>query len=188
MTENAFAAAAAKASPAASAPRTDPMTGNNSGYDPLFGGGKPRPSIFNKAIGVGVEVTGIISEKPFDKQSRFTDEDENGNHVNGALKFWDRTVQPNRPTDKTHDVSGKANDPVMDTIVPLSTDYRDKGPEDDGSRGWYIGGKPAMDAVRKAIQDAKLTSREQMVGMRLTVKRTGKSGRAWLYAARLTRD
>lgn len=162
-------------------PNTDQLTGNNEGFDALFSDTERRPSLFTKEHGVNVKRSGIITKAPFDKQSRFMDEDELGNAKPGALKFWG---EDNKPTDNPAGPVGTRK-PVMDTVFPVQTDYRDKGAEDDGSRAWYVGGKPAMDAIKNAIQAARLTSREQMVGMRLTVWRTGKSGRAWKWAAEL---
>lgn len=164
---------------------TDQLTGNVEGYDPLFGGGQSRPSIFTKVNGIGDKVSGIISEVPFDRQSRFMDEDENGRPIAGGLKFWD---EANKPSEVAVGPGGKERKPVMDTVIPLSTSLRDRGTDDDGERAWYLGGKPALDAFRKAIQAAGISSRQQLKGMRLTAWRTGKSGRAWLYEAVLERD
>lgn len=162
---------------------TDSLTGNNAGYDPLFSTGESRPSVLNKSHEAGDRVTGVISDAPFDKQSRFMDEDEAGKPVSGDLKWWG---EDNKPTSVQAGPNG-ARKPVMDTVVPLKTEYRDRGQDDTGSRAWYVGGKPAMDALRNAIAAAGLTSREQMVGMTLTVERTGKAGRAWLYKASLSK-
>lgn len=182
MTESAFARAAAQAS---GTPAADQLTGQvDDGYDPLFGGGQSMPSIFNRTHGVGDKVTGIISDIPKDKQSRFLDEDENGKPTSGKLKYWG---EDNRPTDQPVAPNGTQRKPVMDTVIPLNTDYNDRGAEDTGLRAWYVAGKPALDAMRKAIQAAGITSRQQMVGYRLTVWRTGKIARAWQYEATLTK-
>ena len=186
---NAFAEAAAKAAaqPAQSAtPQGDELMGN-SGYDPLFGGEK-LVSLFDKTIGIGVERTGIITKKPEERQSRF--------YVDGAvgkLKFWGPDGEL---TADTIGPDGKPLRPCMDTVIVLQTDYRlstaelqERGLDsDEGVRGVFLSGL-SLAAVREAIKEARLTNRDQLVGKRLTISRTGKiqktKGRAWTWAARI---
>lgn len=189
---NAFAEAAAKAAQQANTqgatPQTDDLTGNNSGYDPLFGGEK-LVSLFDKTIGIGTPRTGIITKAPEDRQSRF--------YVaggQGALKFWG---PDGKPTKNTNGPDGKPLNPCMDTVFVLQTEYRltpaellDKGlDEDTGLRGVFASGAQ-LAAIKKAIRDAKLSSREQLAGMRLSLVRTGKKPagdfEAWTWAAELT--
>ena len=181
MTENAFAAAAAKASPAPAQPARDPLTGNQEGYDPLFGG-KSLPSLFVKTDAPGTTKTGIVSDVPFRKQSRFYMRDGSL----GALKFWG---DDNKPTEQATDASGQARRPVEDEVWPLTTEYRDRGKDgqaDSGDRAFYAGNKYAMDALIKAVRAAGISSREQIKGMRLTIVRKGEEGK-WEYEATLTR-
>lgn len=187
---NAFAQAAAQASQAQqqnSAPATDQLTGNNSGYDPLFGGEK-LVSLFDKTIGIGIERTGTISKAPEDRQSRFY---KAGGQ--GALKFWGAD---GKPTSNTAGPDGKPLNPCMDTVFVLQTDYRLTPAEllerqldsDEGLRGVFASGAQ-LAAIKKAIRDARVSSREQLVNMRLTLMRTGKTTKgdfeAWTWAAKL---
>lgn len=185
---NAFAEAAAKAAEQQNtAPQTDGLTGNNSGYDPLFGGEK-LVSLFDKTMGTGTSRTGIITKAPEDRQSRFY---KAGGQ--GALKFWG---SDGKPTDKNVGPDGKALNPCMDTVFVLQTEYRLTGPEllerqmdeDEGLRGVFASGAQ-LAAIKKAIRDARLSSREQLVGKRLTLTRTGKTVKgdfeAWTWAAAL---
>jgi hypothetical protein len=182
MTENAFARAAAATSGQGAQPATDQLTGNAEGYDPLFGGGKSLPSLFVKSHGPGAELTGIVTDVPFQKHSRTFMRDGSL----GALKYWG---DDNKPTETPVDAAGQPRRPVMDQVFPLQTEYRDRGPADrpdDGARAWYLSNKYAMEAAKKAIADAGITSREQIKGMRLTVIRDGEEGK-WDYIAKLTR-
>lgn len=180
MTENAFARAAATSGATTVAP-TDQLTGNTEGYDPLFGGGPSRPSLFIEAHPSGTEFTGTITEAPFDKHSRFF---KRGGI--GELKYWG---DDNKPTADATDARGNARRPVNDTVVPLSTDQRDRSSDrfqDDGTRAWYLKSKSAMEAFKKAIVEAGVTSRPQLVGMTLTVKRYGSEDN-WQFDAKLSR-
>ncbi len=179
MTDNAFAAAAQQAS--TPAPSRDPLTGNQEGYDPLFGG-KSLPSLFVKTHAPGASKTGIVSDVPFRKQSRFYTRDGSI----GALKFWG---DDNKPTEQSTDAAGKARRPVEDEVWPLTTEYRDRskdGQPDSGDRAFYAGNKYAMDALIKAVRAAGISSREQIKGMRLTIVRKGEEGK-WEYEATLSR-
>lgn len=191
---SAFAdAAAAVGQQGSSAPTgTDQLTGNNRGYDPLFGGEK-LPSLFNKTHDVGTELSGVIAKAPEDRQSRFY---KAGGL--GALKFWAPSGSEKPVTDKEINPDGTKNRPCMDTMFVLDTDYRmtademrQKGmDEDNGQRGVFAGGADLI-AIRKAIREVGVTSREQLVGMRLTLKRTGKTVKgdfeAWNWEAKLSR-
>lgn len=183
--------------PGSTAQRTDELTGNNSGYDPLFGGEK-LISLFDKTIGIGVERTGVITKTPEDRQSRFYKATGQG-----ALKFWvpkgatwaDGKVLTDRAVDPT---TGKANNPANDTIFVLQTDYRltaaelaeRQMDEDEGLRGFFASGA-SLAAVKTAIRDARIFSRDQLVGMRLTAVRTGKKPagdfEAWTWKASLSK-
>jgi hypothetical protein len=170
-----------------STPNTDQLTGNNSGYDPLFGGEK-LVALFDKTIGIGVERTGIITDAPKDRQSRFFKAGGSG-----ALKFWG---PDGKPTADANGPDGKPLNPCMDTVFVLDTDYRlnpaelaDKGmDEDSGQRGVFASGAQ-LKAIKDAIRQAQVSSREQLKGMRLTLKRTGKKPagdfEAWTWAAKI---
>ncbi len=184
---SAFANAAAQASGQnTSAPSGDPLiTTPAEGADPLFSGGQSLPSLFTKEHDAGAVRTGVISKVPYDRQSRFLDEDENGRPIAGDLKWWG---EDNKPSKDAAGPNGAARQPVMDTIVPLTTSYAgEKGPEDGGERAWYVGGAPAMNALKAAIAELKLTSREQMVGLTITIERLPKIKRAWQYKVTLSR-
>jgi hypothetical protein len=184
---SAFAEAAAQASQQATAPQTDQLTGNNEGYDPLFGGEK-LVSLFDKTMGVGTSRTGVITKAPEDRQSRFY----KAGGV-GALKFWG---VDGKPTEKSTGPDGKPLNPCMDTVFVLQTDYRlnqaellDKGIDsDEGLRGVFASGAQ-LTAIKAAIRDAKLSSRAQLVGKRLTLTRTGKTVKGdfevWIWSATL---
>ena len=149
----------------------------------LFGGGS-LPSMFNKTHGIGDEVTGIVSAAATQRHSRTYVQDGVGD-----LKYWsERERKP--VTDSFDAVTQKQNNPLYDTVVPMSTDYRDPAkPEDDGARAFYLSSND-LKAFRAAIGVAKLTSMGQLVGMRVTGKRTGqvptgKGNAAWTYAFKI---
>lgn len=186
---DAFSAAAAQAAQQNTAPQTDQLTGNNAGYDPLFGG-ESMPSLFNEAHGIGVKRRGKITDVPFDKQSRFF---KRGGL--GDLKWWGEDSQP---TKEPVGPNG-ARRPVMDTVIPLQTDYRealksrDGSPvEDSGVRGLYIGGAESLKAFKRALKEVGITSREQLPGYMLEGERTGKKPagdfEAWTWAFRLWKE
>lgn len=180
MTDNAFARAAQQASTPPTQGGTDQLTGNREGYDPLFGG-ESWPSLFIKTDAPGTTKTGVVSDVPFSKQSRFFTRDGSL----GALKFWG---DDNKPTEQTTDAAGRPRRPVMDEVFPLQTEYRDRGKDgqpDSGKRGFYIGNKYAMDAVKKAIRAAGVSSRDQLKGKTMTVTRSGEEGK-WEYAVILS--
>jgi len=145
-------------------------------------GGQSYPSLFVGAHDAGTVRTGTITKAPYDRQSRFLDEDENGNPKPGALKYWGEDGKP------TADSDGGRRNPVMDTIIPVSTSYKgEKGADDNGDRAWYAAGGPALNAMREAIRASGVTSVEDMVGMTLTVERLPKIKRAWQYEVTLSR-
>lgn len=175
----------------------DDLTGNNEGYDPLFGGER-LISLFDKTIGVGVERSGIITKAPEDRQSRFY---KAGGA--GALKFWvpkGATWADGKPvTDKSVDpVTGEKLRPCMDTVFVLQTDERlsdadlaaREMDEDNGLRGVFASGAQ-LKAIRDAIRAAGVSSRTALVGMRLTLVRTGTTVKgdfeAWNWLAKLDR-
>lgn len=150
-------------------------------YDSLFGGDK-LPSLFNKTHGVGTERSGIIVKRPEKRQARFFKEGGTG-----ALKFWGNDGKP------TADDTGK---PVWDEVFVLDTDYRMTAAEleeaemdeDNGQRGVFAGGD-MLRAIKEAIKKAKARNRDQLVGARLTLKRTGKvqkgDYKGWKWGAEL---
>lgn len=158
-------------------------------YDSLFGGEK-LPSLFNKTHGVGSELSGIITKAPEDRQSRFY---KAGGA--GALKFWAPQGSTKPVTDQP-ETNGKPNRPCMDTVFVLATDYRMTPAElakremddDDGSRGVFASGAQ-LKAIRDAIRKSGARSRQQLVGARLTLTRTGQKVKGefevWEWDARL---
>lgn len=186
-----FAQAAEQAAAAQNdGPKTDQLTGNNAGYDPLFGGEK-LPSLWNKTHGVGTERTGIILQPPKDIPS-FMYKAGGGR---GAAKYW----LDGKPTDKSvHPTTGVALDRVYDTLFVLQTDYRltpeellkSEMDEDDGKRGWFAGGED-LKAIKAAIRSAGVKNREALVGMRLTGTRTGQKVKGdfevWQWSATLAK-
>lgn len=192
MTNDPFAAAAQNTSgqSAGAAPGQDSLTGNNAGYDPLFGGEK-LVSLFDKTIGVGVVREGIISKPPTDKQSRFY----KAGGV-GALKFWAPQGSDKPVTEQPNGPDGTPNRPCMDTVFVLQTDYRLSGDElgqrqmeeDEGLRGFFASGA-SLAATRTAIRAAGVSSREQLVGMKMSILRTGKTQKgdfeAWTWAVKI---
>ncbi len=183
MTENAFARAAAQGSNGQTS-QVIPA-GQESSKSQLFNrGGESYPSLFTKVHEVGAVRKGTITKAPYDRQSRFLDADENGNHKAGALKYWG---EDGKPTAEANGPQG-ARRPVMDTVIPLQTDYSgERGSDDTGVRAWFLGGKPALDAMGEAIAASGITSEAEMVGMTLTVERLPKVKRAWQYKVTLSR-
>jgi hypothetical protein len=160
--------------------------------DRLFGG-ESLPSVFTKKHDVGDWIEGVIKDIPFEKHSRFFVEDGVG-----ELKFWGAD---GKPTAKSVDADGKALRPVMDLVLPLSTTYRltpaqleTRGldaSDDDGSRGWYMGGGDAEKQFKAAIRKAGIRSTAALVGAKLRAKRTGKVKKgdyaSWMYAVEITK-
>lgn len=156
-------------------------------FDSLFGGEK-LPSLFNKTHIVGTERTGIIVKAPEDRQSRFFKEGGVG-----ALKFWGAD---GKPTVDTMGLDGRPNRPCMDTVFVLDTEYRmteaeldDAGMDSDsGQRGVFAGGDQ-LKAIKGAIKESGARKRSDLVGARLTLKRTGKvtkgDFKAWTWSANI---
>ncbi len=140
------------------------------------------PSIINKTHKVGTKRTGIIAEKPYDRQST---------NVAGKPKFWQDGS--NKPVlDAVNPLTGQPNRKVMDTILVLDTDYvmdaaearainRD-APFEGGRRSYTAGGeklkllKAAMKAFNEspaANKGKPISSGADMVGLRFTVERVG---------------
>ncbi len=181
---SAFADAAAKVSQGTPAGGSQVMGQQQAGSQ-LFSGGQSLPSLFTKEHGENAVRAGVISKAPYDRQSRFMDEDENGRPISGDLKWWG---EDNKPSKDATGPGGVARRPVMDTIIPLTTQYAgEKGQDDKGDRAWYVSGGPALNAMREAIDSCGATSPEDLVGMTLTVTRLPKVRRAWQYKATLTR-
>jgi hypothetical protein len=141
--------------------------------------------------------TGIITRAPYDVHSTTFGE-------NAQPKYW--TPDWKVTTDAVGP-GGVANKPIKDTLVELQTDYRMDAAErtaigraedyeDEGVRIFYAGGQ-ALKALREAIKAAgkngiRITSGEAMVGLRLTVKRSGQKPNpggnpSWLYEAKIER-
>jgi len=186
-----FAQAAEQAAAAQNAgPKTDHLTGNNAGYDPLFGGEK-LASLWNKSHGVGTTRTGIILQPPKDIPS-FMYKAGGGR---GDAKYW----LDGKPTKLTvHPTTGVALDRVYDTLFVVQTDYRmtpeellkSEMDEDEGKRGWFAGGED-LKAIKAAIRASGVKNREALVGMRLTGTRTGQAVKGdfevWQWSATLTK-
>jgi len=170
----------------ATQPQQDSLMPAKPDFDPLFGSG-PMPSLFNKTHAVGQKLAGVIKDEPYDVQKR--------QYGTGKPMFW----APDGEMTEKPTTAGQPNRPVMDTVVPLDTQYRltaqelaDKGmQDDDGTRGWYCGGND-LKALRAAIRKSGARSRADLVGLRLTVWRSGqvpsgKGNPSWTYEAELTR-
>lgn len=158
------------------------------GYDSLFGGEK-LISLFDKTIGVGEERSGVILKAPETRQSRFYSATGGG-----ALKFWG---EDGKPTKETRGADGKALRPCNDEVFVLQTNYtaskhdlqkRDMD-EDNGQRGVFASGAQ-LRAIKDAIRKAKVKNRDALVGMTLTLVRTGQHTvgdfEAWDWSAKLT--
>jgi hypothetical protein len=155
----------------------------------LFGG-ESLPSIWNKTHDVGAEVTGIVKDLPFEKQGR--------TFVEGGVgkpKFWSREYGQGIVTTASDSIGPLK--PVMDLVIPLDTEYRftpaqlqERGlDEDTGARGWYLSGGEGEQAFKAALKAAKLRKLSDLIGMRITAKRIGKTQKgdfkAWQYAVKV---
>lgn len=161
---------------------------SDTGYDSLFGGEK-LISLFDKTIGVGVERTGIITKAPETRQSRFYSA-----AGNGKLKYWG---EDGKPTENSRSINGEPLNPCNDEVFVLQTEYRASRhdlekrdmDEDNGFRGVFASGAQFR-AIKQAIRDAKVKNRQALVGMRLTLVRTGQVTRgdfeAWTWDAKLS--
>lgn len=177
---------AAAANSATSAPDNGPMV-DEGGDSGLFGGEK-LPGLFNKFVVIGEKRTGIIAKPPTQRQAR---------DMAGNPKFWDQDAKNGKGA-VTNVNTGR---PLKDSVIVLQTDYRytqqeiaDRQvdpldvEEDTGLRGiWASGNQKA--AIMRAIRVAKVRSEAEMVGMRLTIWRTGKvpagEFQTWTYEATL---
>lgn len=191
-----WAAAQAAPAPAAVVPQASPVAG---GFPPppaapagpglLFERGNSAPALFNKTHFVGTERTGIIT-KPSDVQDK--------DYTTKRLKFWSnsRTGGPQGNGAITFDAfdapTQTPNRKVMVTHIELDTEYRLTEQEamaigrdiatianDNGKRVEVVGGfdaKPFQDAMADAMaRGIKLESYDDLVGLRLTVKRAGQA-------------
>lgn len=163
----------------------------------LFGGDSKAPSLFNKTHQLGAVRTGIITRAPYDVHSTTFGE-------NAKPKYW---TQDFKVTTDPVGPNGVAHRPIKDTLVELQTDYRMDAAErtaigraedfeDDGNRIFYAGGQ-ALKALREAMKEAvkagiSIPNGNAMVGLRLTVKRSGQKPNpggnpSWLYEAKIER-
>jgi hypothetical protein len=169
-----WAAASAQQSETTQDRLIDAPTSEENIENRLFGG-ESLPSIWNKTHDVGAEVTGIVKDLPFEKQGR--------TYVEGGVgkpKFWKRVRGTGFTTDPADSIG--ALEPVMDLVLPLSTEYRyspeklaeKKLDEDTGARGRYFSGGQNEQAFRDALKLAGIKKMSQLVGMRFTEKRLSK--------------
>lgn len=175
----------ASAAPAGGSGLTDGEDGQSS----LFGGEK-LASLFNKFVTVGEKRTGIIMKPPADRNSF---------DIAGKPKFWDPTANGGKGAVTNID-TGR---PMKDTVIVLQTEYRftpqeiaDRSidpldvEEDKGVRGIFASGEQKK-AIMKAVKAARVRTETQMVGMRLTIWRTGKIKKGdfegWTWEATLER-
>lgn len=143
------------------------------------GGDGVGPSLLNKTHPVGTERTGIIARPTFDRHSTT---------MKGELKYWPQDNSKKPVLDAVDRATGQPNRKVYDTIVVLDTEYtmdateaaalNREQPFEGGRRSYTINSAEEMKKFKEAIVDAvkrgvPLTSDEDMVGKRLTVKRTG---------------
>jgi hypothetical protein len=163
----------------------------------LFGGQVLPPSLMNKSHLLGTERSGRIVTPPYDVQSR--------DFATKRPKFWANSPLPDgskisyEPLDH---ITGEKLRPVKDTVIELSTDYRftpgecaaiDRDPTlpDDGSRAFYVSGDD-LKQIKREIGRLGVRSEKEMVGLLLTVKRTGqkpnaKGNPSWLNTVTLAR-
>lgn len=184
MTEpNAFAAAAAQAAqvgaPALAADTSGNLTASFAGeQSQLFSGPVLPPSLLNKTHGLGTVRVGKIIQPPYDVQARDFNTKQPKFYL--ATPAADGKKVGNVPIDPT---TGKANNPVKDTVIVLDTAYRfdaaecvavgrDPNMPDDGKRAFYASGAE-LKQLKSEIGRLKVPSAEDMVGMTFTVERIG---------------
>jgi hypothetical protein len=156
------------------------------GPSKLFQQAGAAPSLFNKTHYLGTERTGIITKAPFDQQQQDYNEKK--------PKYWSTSKVGGKAftTEPIDAPTGQLNRPAMGTHIELATDYRMTAQEitavggnrdvsfantDNGKRVYVASNKYEYDAFRKAIVTAiaagiPITEDEDLVGLRLTVKRT----------------
>lgn len=163
----------------------------------LFGGGgKSYPSLFNKTHQAGTERSGVVTDVRDVHSRELVRDEKTGALTAGGLKYWEdgnsgKGVRP--VTSPVSTITGKANRPVMDTHIVLSTEYRmteqearavqrsaDFVKEDDGTRVYVVGD---LKAAQTAIADfnaqnpaTPITSPADLIGKRLTVIRENMPG------------
>lgn len=178
-------AAAQVTSPAGDAGQTsqlgDSFSGGGDSESQLFGGGNLYPSLFNKTHLLGTERFGVITKAPYDVHSLTFDKPR-------KRKYWDGNGGVT--TEEINPVTRRPNEPIMDTMIELATEYRldaaeraaidrDASYEDDGSRTFVAsaqGLKETKDAIarfNKANPARPIRSPQDMVGLRIRVKRAG---------------
>lgn len=176
----------------------------------LFQQGGLAPSLFNKTHFLGTERKGKITKAPYEQQSR---------DFNSKLpKYWSLSKVGGEKRDKavTTDAidgpTGKPNRPVMDVMVELDTEYGPlsqqecgavgreyPGQAGDGKRVFAVSGKDSLDKFRKAIatfnaqNPGALKSEDDLVGLTLTVKRSGQipnqgGNASWVHEITLSRS
>lgn len=213
--------AAATAGPAPSADAS--ASSLSEGYAPepgkqssLFGPTfESFPSLFTQAHVPGTEFKGKITGAPRDVQST-CHPSKAPDKVSRLKEFWvtDPTTGKRAPGLAPVDPrTGKANDPVMNTVVTIQTDQRDPSVDgDDGRRSWFIQGSAKAPAGHKtgdpvasskrAMLDAiilagaagiSITKDEDLKDLTLSVRRVervqpGVSTSPWKWQARITRD
>lgn len=149
----------------------------------LFQQGGAAPSLFNKTHFLGTERTGIITKAPYDLQQQDFNEKK--------PKYWSTSKVGGKAftTDPIDAPTGQRNRPAMGTHIELDTTYRLDANEcaaigrdpaavqsDDGKRVYVAANKWEYEAFKKAILAAAkagipITKDEDLVGLRLTVKR-----------------
>lgn len=171
--EQARQAAQQNAAPTSGAPQgSSLMEDSGDGGSSLFGGEK-LPGLFHKFVMVGEKRTGIITKPPVDRNSF---------DIAGKPKFWDQSKNDGKGGVVNYD-TGR---PLKDTVIVLQTEYRYTPQEisdrnidpldvedDKGLRGIFASGEEKK-AIMKAIKAARVRTETEMVGMRLTLWRTGK--------------
>lgn len=152
----------------------------------LFAQTAAAPSLFNKTHLLGTVRTGLISKAPADKHDQ--------DYTEKKPKYWSASKENGKAftTNPIDGPTGQPNRPVMVTHIELETDYRMDAGEadavgrdvasisnDDGKRVYVVGNKWEYKAFKDAIEQAiksgiEVTKDEDLVGLRLTVKRSRK--------------
>lgn len=190
---NAFAAAAnamtnpvqqayAQAQPVQAQDTSGNLTDAFTDKSQLFGGPTMAPSLVNKTHGLGSVRYGVIKAAPYDVQARDFNTKE--------PKFFLKT--PVNVNGKIHKVgpiavdptTGQPNDKVLDTVIPLDTEYRfteaesaavgrDHSIPDDGERAFYLSGDTLKQFKSEMRRIGGISSTEDLVGLKFMVERVG---------------
>lgn len=152
------------------------------------------PSLFLEQHRLGHKLTGTVIAAPTDIHA--------GKVGNPRVKLYWQEGDKKPVENAINPVTGEKNNRVMTTLVKVQTEYRFSSEElikrkmtpgqDDGKRTWYISNSREKAAIFAAISDAGIKSGKEMVGMTLTVwrsgeKPSGEAKEAWLYTATLSR-